>query len=51
MSLIYTCELSGVNAFDYLNQLQLNAREVKELPDQWMPWNYRENNANVSDAA
>lgn len=51
MSLIYTCELSGANAFDYLNQLQLHAEAVKESPDQWMPWNYRENITNVSDAA
>jgi hypothetical protein len=43
MSLIHTCELNGVNAFDYLNQLQLNATDVKERPDLWMPWNYREN--------
>ena len=36
MSLIYTCELHGVNAFDYLNQLQLHATDVAvrraELP-------------------
>jgi hypothetical protein len=43
MSLIYTCELNRVNAFDYLNQLQLNAPDVTEHPDRWMPWNYREN--------
>jgi len=43
MSLIYTCELNNVNAFDYLNQLQLNASEVAEHPDRWMPWNYRGN--------
>jgi transposase len=42
MSLIYTCELNGVDAFDYLNQLQLNAEDVTEHPDRWMPWNYRE---------
>jgi len=42
MSLIYTCELNGVNAFDYLNQLQLNAAEVAEHPDRWMPWNYQD---------
>lgn len=29
MSLIYTCELSGANAFDYLNQLQLHTEAVK----------------------
>jgi hypothetical protein len=45
MSLIYTCELNGVNAFDYLNQLQLNASDVAEHPDRWVPWNYRDNAA------
>jgi hypothetical protein len=42
MSLIYTCELNGVNAFDYLNQLQLHAAEVTEDPERWMPWNFRQ---------
>ena len=51
MSLIYTCELSGANAFDYLNQLQLNAAEATEYPDRWMPWNYRENVRATSDVA
>ena len=51
MSLIYTCELSEANAFEYLNQLQLNAEAVKECPTQWMPWNYREHVKAVSDAA
>ena len=40
MSLIYSCELNNVNAFDYLNQLQLHASEVVECPERWMPWNY-----------
>lgn len=51
MSLIHTCELSGVNAFDYLNQLQLHTAEVTESPDRWMPWNYHENFEAVSEAA
>ena len=42
MSLIYTCELNGVNAFDYLNQLQLGASDVAEHPERWMPWNYQD---------
>ncbi len=42
MSLIYTCELNGANAFDYLNQLQLNATDAATTPDRWMPWNYRD---------
>ena len=51
MSLIYTCELSGVSAFDYLNQLQLHTAEVTKSPDRWMPWNDCENLQPVSDAA
>lgn len=43
MSLIYTCELNGVNPFDYMNQLQLNAAHVAEQPELWLPWNYRDN--------
>lgn len=51
MSVIYTCELSGVSAFDYLNQLQLNTTDVTKSPDLWLPWNYRENVQPVSDTA
>jgi transposase len=51
MSLIYTCELSGANAFDYLNQLQLNAADASKHPDRWMPWNYCENSVVTPDAA
>jgi hypothetical protein len=40
MSLIYTCELNDIDALDYLNQLQINAADVAEHPDRWMPWNY-----------
>ena len=42
MSLIRTCELEGVNAFDYLLQLQRHAAALKETPGAWMPWTYRE---------
>jgi hypothetical protein len=39
---IHTCELNGVNPFDYLNELQRHAEELKQAPSEWMPWNYRE---------
>jgi hypothetical protein len=42
MSLIYTCELCGANAFDYLTELQRHAGELAAHPQNWMPWNYRE---------
>jgi len=41
MSLIHTCELCGVGAFDYLTELQRHAAEVAANPAEWMPWNYR----------
>jgi len=40
MSFIHTCELNGVNPFEYLNALQENAAAVKASPGDWMPWNY-----------
>ncbi len=42
MSLIHTCELSGVSPFDYLNELQRHAAELEKNPHEWMPWNYRD---------
>ena len=42
MSLIHTCELNGVNPFDYLTELQKHAEELARDPAAWMPWNYRQ---------
>ena len=42
MSLIHTCNLNGVNPFDYLTQLQRHTKELRENPSAWMPWNYQE---------
>ncbi len=42
MTLIHSAELSQVNSFDYLCELQRHTRELWENPWQWMPWNYRE---------
>ena len=42
MSLIHTCQLCGVNSFDYLIELQRHAPELAACPTEWMPWNYRE---------
>jgi hypothetical protein len=41
MSLIHTAELSGADPFDYLTELQKHAEELRESPQEWMPWNYR----------
>jgi transposase len=41
MSLIYTCQLSGGNPFDYLTELARHADQLASSPQHWMPWNYR----------
>jgi transposase len=40
MSLIHTCALNAVNAFDYLTQLLRHAEAAGADPARWMPWNY-----------
>ena len=42
MSLIHTCQLGGVDSFDYLTELQRRAAELASDPAKWMPWNYRD---------
>lgn len=51
MSLIHTCELNGVNAFDYLTELLRHAEELKQHPAEWMPWNYRQTLARLAAPA
>jgi hypothetical protein len=40
MSLIHTCELNKVNAFEYLVEVQRHPVEVRNAPKAWMPWNF-----------
>jgi len=40
MSLIHTCNLAGVNPFDYLTELQKHSDDLAEHPEKWLPWNY-----------
>jgi transposase len=49
MSLIATCELCGANPFDYLTELDRHATEAATHPVAWMPWNYRETLADLSN--
>ena len=42
MSLIHTCELNGVNPFDYLTELNKHADELASHPADWMPWTYQD---------
>ena len=42
MSLIHTCELNGINPFDYLTELQKHVAQLPKNPPAWMPWNYGE---------
>ncbi len=51
MSLIHTCELNEVNAFDYLTELLRHPEELKRNPSEWMPWNYRDTLARLAALA
>ena len=50
MAFIYTCQLEGVDPFDYLTELLKQASELVLHPNQWMPWNYRDTLARASPA-
>ena len=42
MSIVHTCELNGVDAFDYLIALQRYPDALDAAPAAWLPWTYRE---------
>jgi hypothetical protein len=42
MSLIHTCQLSGVDPLAYLTALLRHGERVAAAPARWRPWNYQE---------
>ncbi len=42
MSLMVTCLVNGIDAIDYLTQLQIHEPEVWRNPQAWLPWRYRQ---------
>jgi hypothetical protein len=46
-----TCELNGVNPFDYLTELLRHVEELKQTPSEWMPWSYRNTLARLAASA
>lgn len=40
MSIIETCRLARINAFNYLVAILKNSKKVKQDPSSWLPWNY-----------
>jgi transposase len=44
ISLIHTCQFCGANSFEYLTELQRDARELAVHPSEWMHCNYGEKN-------
>ncbi len=51
MSVINTARLEGVNAFEYLTELQRNVDRVRERPGEWLPWNYGSTLAEIHEKA
>lgn len=48
MSLIYTACENGINPYDYLNALQRYTKEVAASPKLWLPWNYAQTRASLT---
>ncbi len=48
MSLIHTCNLAGINPFDYLTVLQKHSADLAQHPERWLPWNYNNPNASAN---
>lgn len=51
MSLIETCSLNKVNPFDYLTAVVRESSRVRNRPDQWLPWNYKDQQSRSRAAA
>ena len=43
MRLIQTCAMNGENPYKYLLSIHKNPELVKANPENWLPWNYRQN--------
>jgi len=46
-SLIQTCRLGGINAWDYLVTIIRHRREARRNPHQFLPWNYKRDEASA----
>jgi transposase len=47
MSLIQTAKEARVNAYNYLTSIIQYKKDVKEQPEQWLPWNYLQRLAQI----
>ena len=50
MSILATTAACGANPMDYITQLQIHESEVRECPQLWLPWNYRDRMAQLAVA-
>jgi YD repeat-containing protein len=50
MTIIQTCQLNGVDPYDYLTELQRHSSELAADPSAWLPWTYRNSPAELAQA-
>ena len=43
LSIIKTCDLNGINPYDYLIAVQANSEAIEKKPNDRLPWNYTQN--------
>jgi transposase len=51
MSIIETCKLNQVSAYDYIVTVIENYSRVRKNPSRWLPWNYLEQIEEINKAA
>ncbi len=49
-SLVVTCESNGINAFAYLNWLQINWKQVQAEPHRFLPWHFKNETEDIMAA-
>lgn len=47
-SLVSTCEANGINAFAYLNWIQVHWKDVQENPDLYLPWCFEQDTEDIA---
>jgi transposase len=51
MSVMHTAVHAGANLFHYINSLQEYVHHVELMPQQWLPWNYEQTMANLTEVS
>ena len=46
-SLVSTCEVNGINAFEYLTWIQVHWKAVQKNPEHYLPWCFKQDTERI----